>query len=46
MNLINCSDKCKFQVDGYCTLKDTNTFENSSKTQNNCMYFTPIKPKL
>ncbi|MFI3228153.1 MAG: hypothetical protein R3Y09_12225 [Clostridia bacterium] len=45
MNLISCTDKCKFQIDGYCTLKDVTKVSNFANSTSSCIYFTPISSK-
>lgn len=43
MNLISCTDSCKFQIDGYCTLNTSKKNTDYTSSTNNCMYFTPKK---
>jgi len=37
MNLINCTHHCKYQSDGYCTLKSLNGV--CSSIVDDCIYF-------
>ena len=41
MNLINCTHNCKYQCDGYCTLKSLNGV--CSNTVNDCIYYCSVK---
>jgi len=43
MNLINCSHRCIYQSDGYCTLKSLNGIYNNPI--NDCIYFSPTSSK-
>lgn len=45
MNLIFCSDNCKFQKDGYCTLKNSETYVETINSTNNCIYFVSKENK-
>ena len=43
--LIRCSDLCKYQFDGYCSLENTYTSNISDNmaeiSQSGCVYFKP-----
>ncbi len=39
MGIIQCSENCKFQLEGYCNLDKLSTV---TSVKNNCPYFVPI----
>jgi len=39
MGIIQCSEKCKYQTDGYCQLDKFSTVSTAKKE---CPYFIPI----
>ena len=45
MNFIICSEKCRHQKDGYCTLEGAGEVTNALSSAD-CCYFRPISDKL
>lgn len=41
MNLIACSEPCRYQQEGFCTRENFSTF---GAKINGCCYFEPMKP--
>jgi hypothetical protein len=42
---INCSEGCKYEINGKCALSQVTSFSNLSTSNNACAYFIP-KPTI
>lgn len=43
MNLVTCSEDCKYQEEGYCKLKDNRVI--NATIEHGCCYYQKRKPK-